>query len=56
MNITDKTMMMYSNSNLDKLKSVSEKAGRISKENKELKEAGNFPKYMVRKSEIQKDQ
>lgn len=39
MNITDKTMMMYSNSNLDKLKSVSEKAGRVSKENKELKEA-----------------
>ncbi len=39
MNITDKTMMLYSNSNLDKFKISSEKAAGSLKENKELKEA-----------------
>lgn len=39
MNITDKSMMMYNNANLDRMKAVSEKAGTLNKENKELREA-----------------
>lgn len=37
MNITDKSMMMYNNANLDRMKTISEKA--LSKEDKELKDA-----------------
>ena len=39
MNITDKTMMLYSNSNLDKLKISSEKAGKTGAKNIELEKA-----------------
>jgi flagellar protein FlgJ len=37
MNITDKSMMMYNNANLDRMKAFS--AGTLNKEDKELREA-----------------